>query len=102
MLKQITAQQLLQLLHQAESATSSYAFNITYTPTTTGTKNGTFTDNDNACSSPQTATLKGTGVSPSANLSATTLKFGNQRVNSTSAAQTVTLTNSGTSPLTIS
>src|SRR6202043_2278965 len=41
------------------------------------------------------------GIAPSASFAPTSLTFGNQNVNTTSAAQTVTLTNSGTAALTI-
>src|SRR3989475_7701233 len=45
-------------------------------------------------------TLTGTGVTPpTATLSATSSAFGNQRVGTTSAAQNLTLTNNGGTPL---
>jgi hypothetical protein len=46
-------------------------------------------------------TAQGAGSGPVVSLSATNLSFGNQPVNTTSAAQTVTLTNTGNSTLTI-
>ncbi len=77
--------------------------NISFTPTATGTRTGTLTVNDDALNgSPQTASLSGTGVSAIATLSPASLTFANQFVNTTSAAQPVTLTNSGTASLTIS
>src|SRR5207302_1809782 len=57
---------------------------------------------DNATGSPQTAGLTGTGTAPVVSLTPTSVPFGNQRINTTSAAQTVTLTNSGSAALTIS
>src|SRR5207302_298187 len=55
---------------------------------------------DDAADSPQSVSLTGTGVTPpTATLSATSSPFGNQRVGTTSPAQTVTLTNSGRAPL---
>src|SRR2546428_1557809 len=46
------------------------------------------------------SSLTGTGVTPpTATLSATSSAFGNQRVGSTSAAQNLTLTNNGGTPL---
>jgi len=44
--------------------------------------------------------LSGTGVAPIASLSRAAIAFGNQPINTTSAAQTVTLTNTGTANLT--
>jgi hypothetical protein len=78
---------------------------VNFTPTDAGSLFGalTVTDNNNgAASSAQVVPLSGTGVgAPAVSLSAGTLSFGTQIVNSTSAAQTVTLTNSGTAPLTL-
>jgi hypothetical protein len=60
---------------------------------------------DNGTGSPQTVTLSGTGIeddTPGVNLSPNSLSFGNQTSGTTSSAQTVTLTNTGTAPLAIS
>ncbi|HVI08183.1 MAG TPA: choice-of-anchor D domain-containing protein, partial [Candidatus Binatia bacterium] len=73
---------------------------ITFTPTTTGTRNGTVTLVDNAGT--QVITMSGTGNAPGVSLTATALAFGSQVVGTTSASQGVTLTNNGTSSLTIS
>ncbi|MGB7592112.1 MAG: DUF3443 family protein, partial [Terriglobia bacterium] len=73
---------------------------VTFTPTATGTVSGTLTITDNASNSPQTVTLSGTGNSVSA--STNTLTFSGVTVGTTSAAQSVTLTNAGTTPLAIS
>ena len=83
------------------AAGANCSINVTFTPTATGSQPGTITVTDNATGSPQTVALSGTGIAPSANFAPTTLPFGNQNVNSTSAAQTVTLTNSGTAALNI-
>jgi len=48
-----------------------------------------------------TSQLSGTGTAPVAVLSPTSLNFGNQKQQTTSAAQTVTLSNTGTAQLTI-
>ena len=59
---------------------------------------------DNASGSPQSVPLSGSGTTASApvvSLSPTSLSFGNQQVKTTSAARTVTLTNSGNAALTI-
>ncbi len=74
---------------------------VTFTPTATGTRPGTLTIADSATGSPQTVALTGTGTAPAVTLSATTLGFAQQAVGSTSAAQTVMLTNSGQAALTI-
>ena len=66
---------------------------VTFTPTTGGVRNGTLTLTDNAVNSPQTVTLTGTGLGAMASLSPTSLSFGSMAVGSTSASQTITLTN---------
>ncbi len=78
---------------------------VTFTPTATGSRPGTITITDNAGNSPQTVSLTGTGipaVGPAVTLAPTSLSFGNQTVNTPSATQPVTLTNSGTTTLNIS
>ena len=78
---------------------------VTFTPSAPATLNEVatlvFTDSD--VNSPQNVSLTGSGSAsaPGAGLAPTTLAFGNQLVNTTSAAQTVTLTNNGTAALTI-
>jgi len=74
-------------------------FHITFTPTAAGVRNGTITFTDNATGSPQTVTLTGTGVAAVIGITPTTLTFGNQVVGTTSAAQTVTVSNNGEFPL---
>jgi hypothetical protein len=75
---------------------------VTFTPTVVGGQSGTLTITDNASGSPHTVALNGIGLGAVATLSATSLNFGNQTVGSTSAAQTLSLTNSGNAPMTIS
>jgi hypothetical protein len=74
-------------------------FSITFTPTATGTRTGTITFTDNATGSPQTVTLTGTGVAATIGISPTSLTFGSQVVGTTSASQTVTVSNNGAFPL---
>lgn len=76
---------------------------ITFAPTVVGSRGGTLTITDNATGSPQIATLVGTSISPApgATFSAASIAFGSQLTDSTSAAQTVTLTNTGVQTLTI-
>jgi hypothetical protein len=56
---------------------------------------------DNASGSPQAVSLSGTGTAALASLSPTSLAFGNQAVDMTSTAQTVTLSNTGNAALSI-
>jgi hypothetical protein len=83
------------------AAGANCTISVTFTPTATGSRPGTITITDNATGSPQTVNLTGTGVAPSASFLPTSLAFGNQNVNTTSAAQTVTLTNGGTATLNV-
>ncbi|HEX3821255.1 MAG TPA: choice-of-anchor D domain-containing protein [Candidatus Sulfotelmatobacter sp.] len=87
---------------QQLAAMATCTINVFFTPTATGTRNGTLTINDDAANSPQTATLTGTGVSTAISLSATSLAFGNQVLNTTSAGQSITVTNTGFGSVTIS
>src|SRR5579859_458116 len=74
---------------------------IKFTPTVTGTRTGAITVTDNAPDSPQTTNLTGNGTSGAVSLSSTGLNFGSQNLGTTSSAQTVTLTNVGSTLLTI-
>jgi 6-phosphogluconolactonase (cycloisomerase 2 family) len=71
---------------------SSCTFTVTFTPTLTGTAAGAVTVTDNAADSPQVLGLTGNGVQL-VTLSPGTLTFPAQRLGTTSAVQTVTLTN---------
>jgi sugar lactone lactonase YvrE len=81
---------------------ASCTVNIVFTPTATGPASAALTLTDNASDSPQSVSLSGTGVTPAVTLSTTSLSFGNQAISTASAAQAVTITNSGTSALTFS
>jgi hypothetical protein len=72
---------------------------VTFTPSATGSRTATLSINDNAANSPQTVGLSGTGTA--VRLSGTSLGFGPQPVDATSAPKTVTLTNLGNTPLRI-
>ena len=74
---------------------------VTFTPAASGTRTGSLTVTDDVPVSPQVLALSGTGVAPAVTLSSTSLTFSGQNVGTTSAAQTVTLTNSGSGTLTI-
>src|SRR2546422_759984 len=81
-------------------AGASCLVNLTFTPTAASARTATVTITDDAPGSPQSVSLTGTGVTPpAATLSATSSAFGNQRVGTTSAAQNLTLTNNGGTPL---
>ncbi|MBI3485004.1 MAG: choice-of-anchor D domain-containing protein [Acidobacteria bacterium] len=85
------------------TAAGSCTINVTFTPSTTGTRSGAVTITDDAAGSPHIISLTGNGVTPpGVSLSPTSLTFNPQLVGSTSAAQTVTLTNTGGATLTIS
>ena len=84
---------------------ASCAINVTFSPTTGGAKAATITVTDNSnfvTGSTQVATLSGTVLVPVAAAAPTPLAFGSQALQSTSVAQTVTLSNTGAAPLTIS
>jgi hypothetical protein len=75
---------------------------VTFTPSATGSRSGALSLTSNSSIAVNPIALSGTGVAPAASLSPATLTFANQLVNTSSAAQSVTLTNTGTAPLTIS
>jgi hypothetical protein len=72
-----------------------------FAPTAGSALSATITITDNAGNSPQTIELGGTGVEPPILLSATSLSFGSVFVGSSSGSQSVTLTNPGTAPLSV-
>ena len=81
---------------------NSCQIGVTFTPTTTGTRNAAVSVTDNAPGSPQSVSLTGVGVVPAVTFSPTNLTFPTQLVFTTSPAQQVTLTNSGAGVLKIS
>jgi predicted extracellular nuclease len=78
----------------------SCVITVTFTPGSSAALTGSVSIVSSAASSPDAIGLTGTGVAPIVTLSPTTLAFGSQLVG-TSATKTVTLTNSGTTVLTI-
>ena len=84
----------------AIAASGTCTVNMTFTPTAAGTRSGTLTITPSVGPA-LTASLSGTGISPYT-LTPTSLAFGSQAVNTTSAAKTVTLTNNQTVDLGIS
>jgi Abnormal spindle-like microcephaly-assoc'd, ASPM-SPD-2-Hydin len=81
----------------------SSTFTVAFAPISTGSVSGSATLTSNATSSPMTISLAGSGVSATLQLTAnpTSLDFGNVQVGST-GTQTATLTNTGSSSVTIS
>lgn len=77
------------------AAGASCTINVSFSPTTAGNITGNLTLRDTASNSPQTAALAGTGGAPATGFTPTSLNFGAQLVGTTSAAQTITLTNIG-------
>jgi len=73
---------------------------VIFRPTQTGPRTGMLTINDSERGQ-STVNLSGTGTAPSVSLSTGSLTFAGQVVNTSSAAQSVTLTNTGSGPLTI-
>jgi probable HAF family extracellular repeat protein len=77
------------------------SLNIRFTPTAAGSRNAVVTITDSAPGSPHTVRLSGTGTAPSVSVSPASLSFADQLVGTTSAEQAITLSNTGTAPLTI-
>lgn len=84
------------------AAGSSCAISVTFKPTAAGSRSASVSISDNASGSPQSIALSGTGIGPTATLSASSLSFGSQKVHTTSAAKTVTLSNTGNATMSIS
>jgi len=77
-------------------------FIVAFKPTAVGALTAAVTLTDNAAGSPQTVTLSGPGIAvPTVSVSPTSLTFPSTAIGTTSQAQSVKLTNTGTSPLTI-
>jgi hypothetical protein len=84
-------------------ASNTCTVSVTFKPTVSGAETATLRLTDSDSTSPQIFSLTGRGLTPTPTvmLAPTSLTFGNQALNTTSTAQTVTLTNTGTGPLTI-
>ena len=84
------------------AANGSCTVSVTFTPTAAGTRTGTLTVNAGGVTN--TVSLTGTGTAPGPVLTASpaSLSFAGTVVGSTAAAQTVTVTNSGTTSATVS
>ncbi len=84
---------------------ASCTITVTFSPQAAGNRGASITLTDNASNSPQSIALSGVGqttAGPLVTLNPTNLSFSYQNVGTTSAAQTITLSNVGTAPLSIS
>jgi hypothetical protein len=79
----------------ALAAGASCTVTVSWTPSVAGPLMGSINVADNASNSPQTVSLTGTGVLPTATFSTPSLTFPVQVVYTTSSPQTVTLNNTG-------
>jgi len=80
-------------------AGESCTIRVAFSPSDKGVRSGAVTITDDAANSPQTITLTGTGTV--VKLSPASLDFGDQRVGTVSPPQTVRLTNTGSTSLSI-
>ncbi len=87
---------------QSIAPNATCTISVYFNPSASGVRTGTMTIADDAANSPQTISLAGSGASSSVSISPTTLSFGNQPTGNSSASQTVTVTNSGVSEISIS
>jgi hypothetical protein len=74
---------------------------VTYQPAAAGNSTASLSFTDDAPASPQTVALSGNSIEPAIQVSPTGLAFASQSVGTSSAAQAITVTNSGSSTLTI-
>jgi hypothetical protein len=84
------------------AAAGSCTLSLTFTPTAVGTLAGSITITDDAAGSPHVINLSGSGLGAVVVLTPTSLAFSAQQVGTSSAAQAVTLTNTGNATLSIS
>jgi hypothetical protein len=90
---------------QAVAPGGNCTISVYFTPSAVGPATGTLIITDSASGSPQTVALAGIGVSASSgtiSISPSALAFGNQVLNTASAGQPITVTNSGSANVTIS
>jgi sugar lactone lactonase YvrE len=81
------------------AAGSTCIVSVKYAPTVAGAESGTLTVIDNLGS--QIVSLTGTGVVPGASLSSSQLMFGGQLIDTSSLAQTVVFTNTGSAAVNV-
>jgi Beta-propeller repeat/Abnormal spindle-like microcephaly-assoc'd, ASPM-SPD-2-Hydin len=83
-------------------AATSCKFQVIFSPTAGGQRTGNITITDNAPGSPHVIALIGAGQVAQVGLAPTSLTFASQIIGTSSAAQNVTLSNTGTATLNIS
>lgn len=85
------------------AAGANCTINVTLMPSQLGPRSASITITDSTVGSPHSVSLSGIGLTSGSNatLSATSLTFGNQVVGTTSPAQSLTLSNYGTTTLNI-
>ena len=81
------------------AAAATCTVSVEFKPAAAGALSASLSIADNASGSPQAVTLTGTGTAPAVTLTPTSLAFASTTVGSTTAAQTVTIKNSGTATL---
>jgi len=82
---------------------SNCTISVTFKPTANVNRSASVTITDNAVGSPQVISLSGAGIAPVVSFGGTaTLTFSRQPIGTSSAPQSVTLTNTGNAPLAIS
>jgi uncharacterized repeat protein (TIGR01451 family) len=86
---------------QAIAPGQACVISVVFSPTATGSRAGTLSITSNAASSPDSVSLSGTGVAPVISVSPTSVKFGSVLVTTTSTPAAVTVSNGGTSDLTV-
>jgi hypothetical protein len=84
------------------AAGASCNINVTFIPAATGSRSGTLSLQTTQPSQTITVALSGVGILGIPSVSPQSLAFGNQIVNTASAAQVATLSNTGTAPFQIS
>jgi hypothetical protein len=82
------------------AAGQNCTINISFVPTTLGTRTGQLTVTSNDAASPTNINLAGTGIAP-VTLTPSPLAFGNQLTGTASAPRTLTLTNNGSTSVTL-
>ena len=85
-------------------AGSSCTVSVTFSPSTSGAVMGSLNINDNSgnAGTAQTIVLNGTGTTPAATFTPTSVSFSPTVIGTTSSAKTITLQSTGTGPLQVS
>jgi urease beta subunit/alpha-D-ribose 1-methylphosphonate 5-triphosphate synthase subunit PhnH len=86
----------------AIAANASCTISVTFQPAAMGSRAGTLQIPSDASNGTRSVSLSGTGIAAVASVAPASLSYGNLLLNTTSAAQTVTVTNTGTALLTVS